>query len=117
LYGAHRKISIWDGVPPNLNASVRYAYLGSLPDVRIPMGNGTSNPQLADNQVSVYPNPFANYIFVIAPADGQAAIYDLSGKQVLTAPVKAGANRIVTTALPRGIYVLKSGTSTLKIVK
>jgi uncharacterized protein YjdB len=37
FYGEHRKITKQNGVAPNLNASVRTAYFGSLPDVRIPM--------------------------------------------------------------------------------
>jgi uncharacterized protein YjdB len=37
FYGEHRKITAQNGVAPNLNASVRTAYFGSLPDIHIRM--------------------------------------------------------------------------------
>jgi len=35
-YGEHRNITLQNGVDPNLNASVRLAYFGSLPDIVLP---------------------------------------------------------------------------------
>jgi hypothetical protein len=66
---------------------------------------------------TVYPNPFTDYIIIDAAVNEEAVIYDLSGKAVLTASVKPGSNRIDTSALPRGVYLLKQGAKTIKIVK
>jgi hypothetical protein len=118
-YGAHRNISIQSGVNPNLSASVREAYFGSIPDIRIaiPSNNTGISTITAGGSISVYPNPFADYIVVEAKSDNRATIYDISGKQVLTVDVKAGSNRINTSALLKGVYVLKLGSNTVKIVK
>jgi hypothetical protein len=59
----------------------------------------------------------ADYIVVNAVADGNIVIYDLTGKMVLNTTVKAGANRINTSTLHKGIYVLKSGSNAVKIIK
>jgi hypothetical protein len=69
------------------------------------------------NRISVYPNPFADYIVIEAVTGDIATVYDLSGKVVLSAGLTAGSNRIDTSALPKGVYVLKLDGNTLKIVK
>jgi chitodextrinase len=68
-------------------------------------------------RISVYPNPFAGYIIVEAASDGRAEIYDISGRKVLAVAVKSGSNRIETSALAKGVYVLRIGAGSAKIVK
>jgi hypothetical protein len=205
-YGEHRYISLVDGVPPNLNASVREAYFGSIPEIHIrtvgapPTQPGslqtlgiTSNsivlkwtastdnvgvegytiwvngdslttigkeqtvysisdltPQtgytfevaafdaagnhstkavvtastlttglsdVAANAFVVYPNPFTDYIVFESAKDGYAVIYDSSGKAILTAKIEAGSNQLNTTAIQKGVYILKYENYTVKIVK
>ena len=41
FYGEHRKITIQNGVAPNLNASVRTAYFGALPEIKLPIASTT----------------------------------------------------------------------------
>jgi hypothetical protein len=209
LYGAHRYISLVDGVMPNLNASVRMGYFGSIPDIRIrtvgappsmPTGlqalaptdsslalkwtastdnvgvegytiwvNGDSlttvsktttvhpvtglSPEtvytfevaafdaaghrsakasltattlaapssglddVTANVIGIYPNPFADYLIVNTAAAGKASIYDISGKPVLTVILHSGSNRIVTSTLPKGVYILHTGRTVIRIVK
>jgi hypothetical protein len=69
------------------------------------------------NNISVYPNPFAEYITIQAATADIVSIYDLSGKEILNIKLQAGSNRINTSALPKGVYVLKQGENTFKIVK
>jgi len=78
----------------------------------------TKNQSLvADAQISVYPNPFTDYIVIEAVAVGKATIYDLSGKAVLTENIESGSNRLSVSALAKGSYVLKVGENAVKIVK
>jgi hypothetical protein len=77
----------------------------------------TAIPAIATGKVSIYPNPFAEYIVVNATGAGNATIYDLSGKAVLNTALKAGENIINTVSLKRGVYVLKNGANSVKIVK
>ena len=67
--------------------------------------------------ISVYPNPFTDYIMVDAAENGMATIFDLSGKMVLKANLKNGNNHIVTSALQKGVYMLNVSGYTVKIVK
>jgi hypothetical protein len=204
-YGAHRKITLQSGVAPNLNASVRTGYFGSLPDIHIKLADvttptiptnltGTSGEtsvalswtastdnvgvtgynvyvgdvlsgtassaiytvtgltaatsytfsveafdaagnksakasatlststatgihSISENCISVYPNPFDSFIVLEATTDGYAVIYDLLGKPVLQVNVYAGKNRINTSILGKGVYVLKYGLNSVRIVK
>ena len=77
----------------------------------------TAIPDIAANRIIVYPNPFADYIIVNATAESVATIYDLSGRMVLSYKLGAGSNRIDASALQKGVYVLKLGQNTVKIVK
>ena len=118
-YGDHRKITLENGVAPNLNAAVKDAYFGALPDIVISLKDETTNivnpSELA--KINVYPNPFADYIVVNTTATSTAAIYNMSGTTILNINLSNGNNRIETSALPKGIYVLKIGENTVKIVK
>ncbi len=116
-YGAHRNISIQSGVAPNLSASVRTGYFGSLPDIHIELNNGTGISTVTTDNIAVYPNPFTDHIVIKALNDDNVAIYDLSGKAVMVKPIQTGENIINTSALSNGVYILKCGTNSLKIVK
>ena len=65
----------------------------------------------------VYPNPFADYIIVNTTTDGIATIYNLSGNAILSVNLKNGYNHIETSALPKGVYMLKYNDNAVKIVK
>jgi len=65
----------------------------------------------------VYPNPFTDYLVIEATGAGRAVIYNLSGYAVLDVVVTPGSNRIETTSLTQGVYILKIGETVRKIVK
>ncbi|MDR0865701.1 MAG: Ig-like domain-containing protein [Candidatus Symbiothrix sp.] len=79
--------------------------------------SGTGIKEIVPERIAVYPNPFAEFINVDTAKDGKVVIYDQTGKAVLSATVKAGNNRINTSALSKGVYILKQGLSTVKIIK
>jgi hypothetical protein len=117
-YGKHRNISLQKGVSSNLNAVVRTGYFGSLPDIHIPLKNSkTGIREIPTDKLQVHINPFTDYIVFESAKDGYVAIYDLSGKTVLTFNVESGHNRIDATALPKGVYILRCGANTIKLVK
>ena len=72
-----------------------------------------AKPEMED----VYPNPFVGYITVNTTDNGPATICDLSGKVVLKKRLTSGSTSINTSVLPKGIYLLKMGNNTVKIVK
>ena len=70
--------------------------------------------ELTSETLSVYPNPVQDQIRV--NMNGALAIYDLSGKLVISELVEAG-NTVSVSELKSGIYFVKVGSSVQKIVK
>ena len=68
-------------------------------------------------QVHAWPNPFIDYLVVRTEAAQRATLYDLAGKAVLTTKLQSGDNRIDTSTLPHGTYVLRCNGATAKVVK
>ncbi|MDR0412952.1 MAG: T9SS type A sorting domain-containing protein, partial [Dysgonamonadaceae bacterium] len=66
---------------------------------------------------SIYPNPFTNYLIVHIPTTQPINIYNLSGQCVYKSTLYAGTNKIDTSHLPNGFYVVKCGDESLKMVK
>ena len=117
-YGNHRAITYDEGKDVNFTAGKRTAYFGSLPAISLPVGQPSSTGlPVPATQVSIYPNPFADYLTVSTESAGNATLYTLSGQAVLQAPLHPGSNRLDTHALPQGTYVLKCGDTTVKVVK
>ncbi len=80
-------------------------------------GDNTGFDEITAETISVYPNPFADYIIVNAVAASTATIYNVSGTAVVQTNIQSGANRIETSTLSKGVYVLKVGDTMVKIVK
>jgi len=78
---------------------------------------GTGLPGSRANHISVYPNPFTDYLMIEATREGTVELVDLAGKSLLRTTVGSGSNRIGTTSLPQGVYLLKYGSRTVKVVK
>ena len=93
-------------------------YFGSLPAISLPVGQplptGLPAPTL---QVHAWPNPFTDYLVVRTEAAQRATLYDLAGKAVLTTKLQSGDNRIDTSTLPHGTYVLRCNGAMAKVVK
>lgn len=69
----------------------------------------------------VCPNPAKNLINIIIDGsllnDGQAQIFDLSGKMVLTEAVQSLSSTMDVSSLRPGIYFVKYGTAVSKFIK
>jgi chitodextrinase len=78
----------------------------------------TTGVRQADGSAAIaYPNPFGSYLVVKAAADGEAVFYNMRGEAVLRAAVGAGSNRIGTSALPQGAYLVSCGSLMQMMVK
>ena len=67
--------------------------------------------------LSVYPNPASNLITVSDCSHEGVQIFDITGREVMSAQTPTNILHLDISQLPEGLYFLKSGTSTLKIVK
>ena len=72
---------------------------------------------IKENEISVYPNPFSEYIIVETTNKETVYIYNISGKRVRSIQTTIGKNTIPVTDLPAGSYILKVGEVNFKIVK
>lgn len=87
---------------------------------------GINKPTATINALKAYPNPTTNSLFVElnAATDGSTdlVLTDLSGRVLKTKAVSFFAGQTITTELQiddlaTGIYILRAGSSTIKIIK
>lgn len=85
-------------------------------------GVGIAEP-VAATAVKVWPNPTAGTLMVTVETaensdhTSNLVLYDMSGRMLLCQPHTQGSAILDLSALPRGIYILKCGVATTKIVK
>ena len=70
--------------------------------------------------LNLFPNPARNVVSLTlkAEAAGTVAVYDMTGRQVLTLPVQVGTStvRINTADMPNGVYMVSFGNHVEKLV-
>ena len=70
--------------------------------------------------LNLFPNPARSLVSITmkAEAAGTVAVYDMTGRQVLTLPVQAGNStiRINTADMPNGVYMVSFGNHVEKLV-
>jgi hypothetical protein len=81
------------------------------------LGTSTGIDDASASNINIYPNPFADYLVIKTTIAGTATVYNLSGTAVLNINLLSGNNRIETSALPKGIYILKVDKKVIKLVK
>lgn len=87
-------------------------------DVQLIFDNGTTGIEdKTDNYIAVYPNPFVDFIIVNSESEDIAYLHTLTGNNVLEYKLNKGENRIATNNLPKGIYILRTKSTTTKLVK
>ena len=65
----------------------------------------------------IWPNPAVDRISVSMRHAAEAALYDLTGRQVASYSLREGLNTLDLAALKSGVYMLRTEGSVSKIVK
>jgi hypothetical protein len=65
------------------------------------------------NDISVYPNPANSFVY-IKGLSHEAALYDIFGNKIMNIPMNG---MIDLTELPIGIYIIKTESESIKLVK
>lgn len=65
----------------------------------------------------IYPNPTSDLLYVEAQAGSEIILFDALGRQLATMIASQGTTTLDLSALPYGIYVLRCGTATIKVIK
>lgn len=70
---------------------------------------------ISENTLVVYPNPTSNVINITTESNEPIQLYNCQG--IIVGRYPAQTNQISLSSLPHGIYLLKQGVSTLKVLK
>ena len=80
------------------------------------LNNGTQGIGVADQRpLKVYPNPTRDKLLLSEAPTHEVQVFNMQGQQVLLLP--AGTRLVDLSTLPGGIYMLRSGSHTAKVVK
>jgi hypothetical protein len=77
-----------------------------IDDLSYELSTGVSEPVMAGNGLSVYPNPCTGYVTVSLPGPGPARlrVFDPIGREILCMQVETASAEIDLSAFPSGIY-------------
>lgn len=67
--------------------------------------------------INAYPNPFVDNLVINSETDCKATIFATDGKLVMQIQLNAGKNQIELGHLGKGIYILKTESQSIKLVK
>ncbi|MCB9071202.1 MAG: T9SS type A sorting domain-containing protein [Prevotellaceae bacterium] len=100
-----------------INSAVTFGYLAGTVEEPIAIKYVT-----ADNQLSVYPNPAKDMLYISSLADNSSiSIADITGKQVATYRANSVQNGVSIGSLSTGLYIITvkdaAGIHTAKFVK
>lgn len=97
--------------------STKYSYISATRNVTVKAKDQSGIETVGIAGVKAYPNPFTDYIMVQTPVATSASVYSLQGSLLISASLEAGQNRIVTSALPSGLYLVRIGSETVKMIR
>lgn len=80
-------------------------------------GLSTALPDRTIPALLAAPNPTADVVRVHASTPGTAHLVDATGKVLRTLRLVAGINTVDLSALPDGMYLLRCGSATVRVVK
>ena len=107
----------WQDVSTNitLKAGVQNITLNFIGTFNINYVNyewvSTSVNEVAVNPVKVFPNPFSSEINISANDAGMFSIYDISGREILSADFKKGSSVFSSEELAAGVYLIQIKTN------
>ena len=123
----------WDSVTialPEVSATFYIAFKGKsndadgvyVDDVWVGNDSGVGVNEFAPLAATVSPNPTTGNVMIEANAsDGEVVVFDLFGRQVMSATLREGHTEIDLSGVIEGVYVARiaseTGTTTIKLVK
>lgn len=78
---------------------------------------GTSEAKTAQKQFSIYPNPTNGPLTIKTEKGSATEVYSPEGKLLKSIQTQKGVNEINISELPKGVYYLKTGSESTKVIK
>ncbi len=119
-YGDHRNITLTSGIAPNLNAQVKTAWFGALPDISLQMtSTATGIEQTQINKNKVYPTVTTGLVHIVLQGKTTelVQVVDIPGKVLQTIHLQSTENTINLSSYKSGMYLIRLGNQTVKIIK
>ena len=66
---------------------------------------------------SIYPNPATTTLWVELPAEAPLEIFDAMGRCIIRTKATDGRTQLDVSALPQGVYILRTGNAASKFIK
>ena len=123
----------WDSVTialPEVSATFYIAFKGKsndadgvyVDDVWVGNDSGVGVNEFAPFAATVSPNPTTGNVMIEANAsNGEVVVFDLFGRQVMSATLREGRAELDLSSVVKGVYVARiaseTGTTTIKLVK
>ena len=92
-----------------------YASVWNTPVIAVTPPTGVANYE--QTVLSVYPNPCTGSVRIQTEANETVVLYNLQGAEVLRTEAQDDITTLDVNELPAGVYFVKSGARTAKIVK
>ena len=73
--------------------------------------------ELSKNKLFLTSNPVKNSLDILSPLNQDAELFDSQGKLIKKFNLKKGQNNFDVSNLNTGIYLLKTNSETLKLIK
>ena len=71
------------------------------------ISNATGIESISDNRIYLFPNPATNTITIQTQSVSSFIIYDLAGREIISAKLKGGENNFSVSQLSKGIYLVR----------
>ena len=68
------------------------------------------------SKLSIYPNPFNDYLNILTDNGGIINFYDLAGKLVSTSVLAKGTNSLNKSSLAKGVYIYQIKNASGEVV-
>ncbi|MBA2612159.1 MAG: T9SS type A sorting domain-containing protein [Bacteroidetes bacterium] len=78
---------------------------------------GIAQAELKNNAVNVYPNPFSNKLTIVSEEKESTEIYNSLGSLIYKSDTKENKIEVDLSTQPNGIYFVRIGSITKKIIK
>jgi hypothetical protein len=72
--------------------------------------SGAGINSISSTIMQVYPNPANNELFIESSQNGTVVLFDISGKEIYSAPITIGKNKLTLNSIATGTYTLKMVT-------
>ncbi len=95
---------------------LQHSLVNYIAEIHTFAGGGVAVPEAkSTTHLAVYPNPATDWLSLAEEATADLFLYDCLGRCVLHTP--KGGRGLNISVLPKGIYILRCGTHTARVVK